>query len=79
MITASEKDGRRVVTATIHGRDFSFYNRCTHFPDCDLSKGRLSGNTIICTCGWQYDLLTGRGVNHPVASIEKLEEQRPCK
>lgn len=72
MITASEKDGRQAVTVALFGREFSYYN-CRHLPSCDLSKGRLAGSTIICTCGWQYDLVTGKGVNHPLASLEKLE------
>lgn len=73
MITASELDGKRIVTITMLGRDFRFYNNCSHLPSCDLAEGRIDGSTIICTCGWQYDLLTGRAVNQPIARIEKVE------
>jgi nitrite reductase/ring-hydroxylating ferredoxin subunit len=71
MITTQELDGKSVLVVTIHDREFKFINKCSHFG-CDLSKGKIEGGSIRCTCGWQYDLLTGRAINHPMASLEKL-------
>ena len=73
-VTASMIKGTPVVIVRLHGREFLFVNRCTHLPNCDLSKGRIDGSTLICICGWQYDLLTGRAVNHPLARIELIEK-----
>ena len=72
-ITESEKNGQRVVTIHLQGRNFSFVNKCTHLPSCDLAKGHVDGSSIVCPCGWQYDLLTGKALNHPLATLEIVE------
>jgi nitrite reductase/ring-hydroxylating ferredoxin subunit len=70
--TKTQPDGRESITVTILDREFVFINKCTHF-NCDLSKGKIIGSSIVCTCGWQYDLLTGRALNQPLARLEKIE------
>jgi nitrite reductase/ring-hydroxylating ferredoxin subunit len=70
-LRVTEQNGKAVVIATLFDREFRFLNRCPH-KGCDLSKGRLDGGTLICTCGWQYDLLTGRAMNQPLARLEAV-------
>jgi nitrite reductase/ring-hydroxylating ferredoxin subunit len=71
MIKAAEKNGVPIVNITVGERKYSFVNKCSHFG-CDLTKGSLHGHSLICICGWQYDLNTGRAMNHPMAELERV-------
>jgi toluene monooxygenase system ferredoxin subunit len=56
-------NGKKVVMANIAGAVRAYPDRCLHLG-VELSRGRLVGQVLTCCAhGWQYDLLTGAGVN----------------
>lgn len=64
--------GQRLLLANIDGALRAFEDRCLH-QAVPLSRGCLRGAVLTCSAhAWQYDLLTGRGVNPAGISLRAL-------
>lgn len=56
-------DGVKVVVVRIADELRAYADRCAHLG-VELSKGALAGTVLTCSAHhWQYDALTGCGVN----------------
>lgn len=55
--------GTRVLLTNVEGAVRAYADRCAH-KGVELSRGVLAGRVLTCWAhGWQYDLVTGEGVN----------------
>jgi toluene monooxygenase system ferredoxin subunit len=60
--------GKPVLLVNVGGVVCAYEDRCRH-KGVRLSEGRLDGSVLTCAAhGWEYDVLTGRGVN-PEATV----------
>ena len=57
----------RISIARVDNRLYAFDDLCTCTPDaCPLSRGLLTGTTIMCQChGSRFDITTGAVINGP--------------
>jgi nitrite reductase/ring-hydroxylating ferredoxin subunit len=59
-----------ILVANIEGTFFAIRNKCTH-RGCQLSRGRISGDHVICPChGSTFDLKTGEVIKGPAKEPE---------
>jgi toluene monooxygenase system ferredoxin subunit len=65
-------DDTPVLLVRVNGRLCAYLNRCPHLG-ARLSEGRLNGSVLTCRAHhWQYDILTGQGINPASAQLVKL-------
>ncbi len=65
--------GRTVALFRVGGRIYAVDNRCPHRGG-DLGGGELEGTVVYCPLHfWSFDLLTGRSVRPPGASVMCFE------
>ena len=61
--------GKPVLLVNVGGVVCAYEDRCRH-KGVRLSEGRLDGSVLTCAAhGWEYDVLTGRGVNPEATSL----------
>ena len=62
-------DGQKVLLIHVDGQIAAFEDRCQHMG-VPLSNGFLEGTSLVCFMhGWEYEALTGQGVNEPTACL----------
>jgi toluene monooxygenase system ferredoxin subunit len=67
-----EAAGVPVVLVNVDGTIRAYRDRCAHLR-VRLSEGRLDGSVLTCRAHqWQYDAVTGSGINPRDASLEPL-------
>jgi len=67
-------DTLRVLLVNLDGDVLAFEDSCPH-RGVALSCGRLEPRSGRLTCGmhfWQYDVRTGRGIDHDGAALRRL-------
>jgi len=65
---------KKILLANVNGNYFAIGDVCTH-RGCQLSKGKLQGETVVCPChGSTYDLKTGNFVKGPTVKPEPKYE-----
>lgn len=63
----------KVLLVNIDGAIRAYEDRCPH-KGVELSKGRLSGNVLICSAHeWEYDVCSGQGINPASARLREFE------
>jgi len=61
--------GKPVLLVNVGGVVCAYEDRCRH-KGVRLSEGRLDGSVLTCAAhGWEYDVLTGRGVNPEATAL----------
>jgi nitrite reductase/ring-hydroxylating ferredoxin subunit len=69
MMGLTVKD-QKILLANVNGNYFAIGDKCMH-RGCQLSKGKLEGETVICPChGSIYDLKTGNFLKGPTKKGE---------
>jgi toluene monooxygenase system ferredoxin subunit len=64
--------GQPVLLIHLEGKVVAFEDRCAH-QRTPLSRGRLAGRVLTCaTHEWQYDAVTGRGINPAAMALTAL-------
>jgi 3-phenylpropionate/trans-cinnamate dioxygenase ferredoxin subunit len=70
-VTVNDK---KILLANVNGNYYAIDNVCTH-RGCQLSKGKLQGETVVCPChGSTFDLKTGNFVKGPTKKPEPAYE-----
>ena len=70
-VTVNDK---KILLANVNGSYYAIDNVCTH-RGCQLSKGKLQGETVVCPChGSTFDLKTGNFVKGPTKKPEPAYE-----
>jgi nitrite reductase/ring-hydroxylating ferredoxin subunit len=70
-VTVNDK---KILLANVNGSYYAIDNVCTH-RGCQLSKGKLQGETVVCPChGSTFDLKTGNFVKGPTKKPEPTYE-----
>ncbi len=65
---------KKILLANVNGNYYAIGDMCTH-RGCQLSKGKLQGETVVCPChGSTYDLKTGNFVKGPTVKPEPKYE-----
>jgi len=65
---------QKVLLANVNGNYYAIGDVCMH-RGCQLSKGELEGETVICPChGSTYDLKTGNFLKGPTKKGEPKYE-----
>jgi 3-phenylpropionate/trans-cinnamate dioxygenase ferredoxin subunit len=65
---------KKILLANVNGNYYAIGDVCTHMG-CQLSKGKLQGETVTCPChGSTYDLKTGNYVAGPTVKPEPKYE-----
>ncbi len=65
-------NGTRVLLVNVDGEFHAYEDRCAH-KGVALSAGRLDGRVLTCWAHeWQYDAVTGEGINPPGARLRRL-------
>jgi len=65
-------DGVKVVVVRVGDDVRAYADRCAHLG-VELSRGSLAGTVLTCSAHhWQYDALTGRGVNPAGACLVRF-------
>ena len=65
-----ETKGQKILLANVNGNFYAISDVCMH-RGCQLSKGKLQGETVICPChGSIYDLKTGNFLKGPTKKGE---------
>jgi len=60
-----EINDKKILLVNVNGSYYAIGNVCTH-RGCQLSKGKLQGETVVCPChGSTFDLKTGNFVKGP--------------
>jgi nitrite reductase/ring-hydroxylating ferredoxin subunit len=68
-VTVNDK---KILLANVNGSYYAIDNVCTH-RGCQLSKGKLQGETVVCPChGSTFDLKTGNFVKGPTKKPEPI-------
>ena len=68
-VTVNDK---KILLANVNGNYYAIDNVCTH-RGCQLSKGKLQGETVVCPChGSTFDLKTGNFVKGPTKKPEPI-------
>ncbi len=69
-----EANNQKILIANVNGTFYAIGNKCMH-RGCQLSKGELEGETVICPChGSIYDLKTGNFLKGPTKKGEPKYE-----
>lgn len=69
-----EINDKKILLVNVNGSYYAIGNVCTH-RGCQLSKGKLQGETVICPChGSTFDLKTGNFVKGPTKKPEPTYE-----
>jgi nitrite reductase/ring-hydroxylating ferredoxin subunit len=67
-------NGQKILLANINGNYYALGDKCMH-RGCQLSKGRLEGETVICPChGSTYDIKTGNFLKGPTKKAQPKYE-----
>jgi nitrite reductase/ring-hydroxylating ferredoxin subunit len=65
---------QKILLANVNGKYYAIGNLCMH-RGCQLSKGKLEGETVVCPChGSTYDLKTGNFTKGPTKKPEPAYE-----
>ena len=65
---------QKILLANVNGNYYAIGDKCMH-RGCQLSKGKLQGETVVCPChGSTYDLKTGNFVKGPTKKPEPAYE-----
>ena len=65
---------QKILLANLNGAYYAIGDKCMH-RGCQLSKGKLQGETVVCPChGSTYDLKTGNFVKGPTKKPEPAYE-----
>lgn len=65
---------QKVLLANVNGKYYAIGDKCMH-RGCQLSKGELKGETVVCPChGSTYDLKTGNFTKGPTKKPEPAYE-----
>lgn len=65
---------KKILLANVNGNYYAIGDKCMH-RGCQLSKGKLEGETVICPChGSTYDLKTGNFLKGPTKKPEPAYE-----
>jgi len=65
---------QKILLANVNGNYYAIGDKCTH-RGCQLSKGKLQGETVVCPChGSTFDLKTGNFVKGPTKKPESAYE-----
>jgi toluene monooxygenase system ferredoxin subunit len=74
-MTAIEVAGTKVVLINADGQVHAYRDRCPH-QQWPLSNGDFSNGVLTCAQHlWQFDVITGKGVNPSTCELLKY----PCK
>jgi nitrite reductase/ring-hydroxylating ferredoxin subunit len=69
-IIGVELSGKKIVISNLNGTFYAIGNKCTHMG-CNLSRGKIEGEHVICPChGSTFDLKTGEVVRGPAKTPE---------
>jgi toluene monooxygenase system ferredoxin subunit len=72
---ALECEGQPVLLVNLEGAIRAYADSCPHLRT-RLSEGSLLGNVLVCSAhGWQFDALTGEGVNPRTACLKSFAIQ----
>jgi nitrite reductase/ring-hydroxylating ferredoxin subunit len=73
MMSVTIKD-QKILLANVNEKYFALSNVCMH-RGCQLSKGKLQGETVVCPChGSTYELKTGNFVKGPTKKPQQTYE-----
>lgn len=62
-----------VLLIALRDRIVAYQDRCPHMG-VSLAEGARQGQTLICAAhGWQFDILTGKGVNPSTSCLKAFE------
>jgi 3-phenylpropionate/trans-cinnamate dioxygenase ferredoxin subunit len=65
---------QNILLANVNGNYYAISNVCMH-RGCQLSKGKLVGETVVCPChGSTYELKTGNFTKGPTKKPEPAYE-----
>jgi len=65
---------QKILLANVNGNYYAIGDVCTH-RGCQLSKGKLVGETVVCPChGSTFDLKTGNFTKGPTKKPEPKYE-----
>ena len=65
---------QKILLANVNGNYYAIGDVCMH-RGCQLSKGKLEGETVTCPChGSKYDLKTGNFLKGPTVKSEPKYE-----
>jgi nitrite reductase/ring-hydroxylating ferredoxin subunit len=65
---------QKILLANLAGNYYALSDKCMH-RGCQLSKGKLVGETVICPChGSTYDLKTGNFLKGPTKKAQTKYE-----
>jgi 3-phenylpropionate/trans-cinnamate dioxygenase ferredoxin subunit len=65
---------QKILLANVNGNYYAISNVCMH-RGCQLSKGKLVGETVVCPChGSTYELKTGNFTKGPTKKPEPAYE-----
>ena len=65
---------KKILLANVNGNYYAISDVCMH-RGCQLSKGKLDGETVTCPChGSKYDLKTGNFLKGPTKKGEPKYE-----
>lgn len=63
-------NNQKILLADVNGNYYAIGDVCTH-RGCQLSKGKLEAETVICPChGSVFDLKTGNFLKGPTKKAE---------
>jgi nitrite reductase/ring-hydroxylating ferredoxin subunit len=69
-----EIKGQKILLANVNGNYYALSNVCMH-RGCQLSKGKLQGETVVCPChGSTYELKTGNFTKGPTKKPQQTYE-----
>ncbi len=67
-------NNQKILLANVSGNYYAIGDKCTH-RGCQLSKGKLIGETVVCPChGSTFDLKTANFVKGPTKKPEPAYE-----
>lgn len=65
---------QKILLANVNGNYYAIGDKCMH-RGCQLSKGKLAGETVVCPChGSTYELKTGNFTKGPTKKGEPKYE-----
>ena len=65
---------QKILLANLNGKYYAIGNKCMH-RGCELSKGELIGETVVCPChGSTYELKTGNFTKGPTKKPQQTYE-----
>jgi len=65
---------QKILLANLNGNYYALSDKCMH-RGCQLSKGKLEGEKVICPChGSTYDLKTGNFLKGPTKKAQPKYE-----